>query len=301
MKKIYFILTLVFALFLNACNTNKQKPTDTDFPVLEDRYFGEKAPGLIPKLFAPKLVSPEGLFEGGSFSRDMREFYFSRKNGKYKKRTHFVIRYENNRWGNESETDIKWPRFSEDGNTMYVGKEFRKRTDSGWSEPKSPGEFLKDQAHGWSISSKGTYYYAVYKKEDKNINGSLHYSRFVDGKYENPVKMSAEINTGKYIAHPLIAPDESYLIWDVRREGGYGQADLYISFKQKDGSWGEAMNMGPQINTAFQESAPSVTHDGKYFFFTRGEWKTKKDGSTYYVGKRYWVDAKIIENLKPKK
>lgn len=276
------------------------KSANIRFPSLEDRYFGEQPPGLIPKLFAPAIVSPDGLFEGGSYSPDMKMFYFTRKNGKYKQRTFFVIRYENGSWGNESETDIRWPQFSADGNTMYLRKEYRERTDTGWSEPKSQGAFLKDQAHGMSISAKGTYYFAVYKQEDREINGAIHYSRLIDGKQENPVKMSAQINTGTYIAHPFIAPDESYLIWDVRQqEGGYGQADLYISFKQKDGSWLPAINMGPHINTEFQESSPRVTHDGKYLFFTRGEWKVKEDGSRIYVGKRYWVDAQVIETLRP--
>lgn len=302
MKRPQFILMLAGTLFLTACGSKIQTTDHSNFPALEDRYFGEEPPGLVPKLFNPKIVSPEGLFEGGSFSHDMKEFYFTRKNGKYEKRTFFVIRYENNRWGQESETDIKWPRFSEDGNTMYVGKEYRERTDTGWSAPKSQGEFLKDQAHGWSISSKGTYYYAVYKEEDMNKNGSLYYCPLEDGEYENPVRMNANINTGEYIAHPFIAPDESYLIWDVRREGGYGQADLYISFKQKDkeNPWSPPMNMGQAINSEMQESSPTVTQDGKYLFFTRGEWIEKEDGTTYYVGKRHWVDAKVIENLRPK-
>ena len=299
MKKIYFILTLVFALFLNACNTNKQKPTDTDFPVLEDRYFGEKPPGVLPKLFAPKIVSPEGLFEGGSFSRDMKEFYFSRKNGKYKKRTHFVIRYENNRWGHESETDIIWPQFSVDGTMIYGGKTYRERTANGWSEPKSQGTFLKDQAHGISLSANGTYYFGFREKEGRGY-GSIRYSRLINGKRENPVKMSKAINTGRFIAHPFIAPDESYLMWDSEKEGGNGGSDCYISFRQKDGSWGAAINMGEQINTASDESSPSVTPDGKYLGFSRGDWVVKKDGSTNWVGKSYWVDAQIIETLRAK-
>lgn len=297
MKVNSFILIIIsFALLLSACNSSKQK----DFPPIEDRYFGQKVPDLIPKVFAPDILSPKESFEGGMFSQDMKEFYFTRKNGGYKERAFFVIRYENNSWGKAVETDLKWPRFSEDGNTLYVGKEYRKRTDTGWSEPKSIGKFLKNQAHGWSISSNGTYYYAVYQKEDRNINGSLYYCPLVDGKYENPVKMNAEINTGEYIAHPFIAPDESYLIWDVRREGGYGQADLYISFKQKDNSWSAPRNMGQAINSEMQESSPMVTQDGKYLFFTRGEWIEKEDGKTYYVGKKHWVDAQIIENLKLK-
>jgi len=35
---------------------------------------------------------------------------------------------------------------------------------------------------------------------------------------------------GKYNAHPFIAPDEAYIIWDGERDSGYGDTDLYISF-----------------------------------------------------------------------
>ncbi|MBO3697257.1 PD40 domain-containing protein [Roseivirga sp. E12] len=299
MKRSHLILMLGTVAFLNACNAGKQVTKSSDSATIATAYFGEKPPGLTPKLFDPAIVSPEGFFEGGSFTPDMKEFYFTRNNGKYKRRAFFVIRYENNRWGHESETDIRWPEFSEDGKIMYIGKEYMERTDTGWSELKSPGEFLKDMAHGRSVSSNGTYYFTVYKKEDKG-KGSMYYSRLIDGKHENPVKMGREINTGNDIAHPYIAPDESYLIWDVVREDGHGQADLYISFKQKDGSWLPAINMGSIINTELQESAPHVTHDGKYLFFTRGEWKVKEDGNTNYVGKKYWVDTQVIENLRPK-
>jgi|TARA_R110000868_G_scaffold185109_10_gene426945 hypothetical protein len=294
------LLILTCAISLNTVFAQENIENDPDFPTLEDRYFGEKPPGLIPKLFAPAILSPEGLFEGGRHSPDMKSYYFSRKNGKYEKRTHFVIRYENNSWGNESETELKWPLFSADGNTMHFGKEYRERTDTGWSELKNQGEFLKDMAHGMSISSKGTYYFAVYDDLADHDNGYISYSRLINGKHENPVKMSTEINTGTSIAHPLIAPDESYLIWDVVIEDGHGQADIYISFRAKDGSWLPAINMGDKINTELQESAPSVTPDGKYFFFTRGYWEVKEDGSTNYVGKRYWVDAQVIETLRTK-
>ncbi len=268
-------------------------------PSLANDYFGEKPPGLQPALFDPKIVSPDGLFEGGTFSPDMKSFYFSRKNGKYEKRTFFVIRYQNKAWGKETETDIKWPNFTQDGTMIYGGKEYRVKTDAGWSEPKPQGEFLKNQAHGISLSSKGTYYFGFYKKGSKE-EGSLRYSRFLDGKYEKPVKMGAEINTGKEIAHPYVAPDESYLMWDVVREDGHGQADIYISFKDKEGAWLPAINMGPQINSEKQESAPRVTHDGKYLFFSRGEWKKRVDGSSYWEGKLYWVDVQVIEHFRPK-
>jgi hypothetical protein len=299
MKKKYSILILIGVLFLNGCTTKKQKAKDNDSPTIETAYFGEKPPGLVPVEFTSDIVSPDGLFEGGTFSPDMKEYYFSRKNGKYEKRTFFVIRYKSNSWGHESETDIRWPKFSEDGKMIYGGKEYRERTDTGWSKPKSQGEFLKDQAHGISLSSKGTYYFGFNEKEGRGY-GSIRYSRLINGKHENPVKMNKNINTGRWIAHPYIAPDESYLMWDAEREGGHGDNDCYISFRQKDGSWGVAINMGDKINTSSNESSPSVTHDGKYFFFSRGDWEVKEDGSKNWVGRPYWVNAQVIENLRPK-
>ncbi len=270
-----------------------------EFPTLETAYFGEKPPGLIPVEFAPAILSPEGSFEGGKHSPDMKKYYFTRKNGKYEKRTFFVIRYENGNWGNESETELKWPRFSKGSDTIYRGNKYRERTETGWSELKSLGAPFSDMhIMGISFSDKGTSYFDQYESPD--TIGAISYSRLIDGKYEPRQKMAKEINTGTWIAHPHIAPDESYLIWDVVREDGYGQADIYISFRAKDGSWLPAMNMGDKINTEHQESAADVTYDGKYFFFTRGDWEIKEDGSTNYVGKRYWVDAQVIENLRPK-
>ncbi len=298
MKKAYIILGFAAAVFLNACATKNQKASPPDFPVFEDRYFGETPPGLIPKLFDPAIVSPDGLFEGGSFSPDMREFYFTRKNGKYKERKFFVIRYENGEWDNESETDIRWPHFSTDGTMMYGGKWYRERTETGWSELKSQGEFMKNQAHGTSLSASGTYYFGYYTEDDP-ITGSIRYSRLINGEYEAPQDIGDAINAGTYISHPFIAPDESYLMWDAKREDGHGGSDIFISFRAKDGTWLPAQNMGDKINTALQESSAGVSRDGKYLFFSRGEWKTREDSSTYWVGKPYWVDAQVIETLRP--
>ena len=291
-------ITIFTLLLLPALSVSANGAVKETSPAMESPYFGETPPGLTPVLFDPDIVSPEGRFEGGTFTPDMKEFYFSRKNGKYKKRTFFVIRYKNNRWQQEEETPIRWPQFSADGQLMYGGKEYRERTPSGWSALKSQGEFLKEQAHGISRSSNGTYYFAFFKKEDQG-RGNLGYSRLINGKHEKPVKLNAEINTGEWIAHPYIASDESYLMWDVEREGGYGGSDIYISFKHRDGRWLPAMNMGAEINTEFQESSPRVTHDGQYLFFSRGEWQVKPDGSRNWEAKSYWVDAQVIEKLRP--
>ncbi|MFD2166650.1 hypothetical protein ACFSJY_10270 [Thalassotalea euphylliae] len=297
MKRVCILTSLVLSILTYSgsghCDDKGQKEL-TDKP-----YFGEKPPGLTPKLFDPKIVSPNGRLEGGTFTPDGKTFYFSRKDADYRKRTFYVIRHENGKWGKATETNIRWPQFTADGNTMFGGKWYRERTKNGWSDIKTRGDFLKEQAHGLTISNNGTFYFPFFKKED-NGHGNIGYSRRINGKNELPVKMGPEINRGEWIAHPYVAPDESYLMWDVVRDDGYGNSDIYISFRDKTGNWLPAINMGNKINSDMNDSSPRVTHDGKYLFFSRGDWYRQDDGTRKWKGKSYWVDAKIIETLRPK-
>jgi len=263
-------------------------------PIPDGPYLGQKPPGLTPEVFAPGIVSREHIEGAAAFSPNLKEFYFRRRGGGYKNTTWVVIQYKDNRWiESVLTTGAERPFISPDGKIMHLGNKYRERTHSGWSEVKSLGAPFKDiYIMRLTASSKGTYYFdAVY---DTETAGNLRYSRLKDGKREKPrtVNMDIGIGMGKPKAHPFIAPDESYLIWDAESEGRYGKRDLYISFRQKGDSWGAAINLGDKINTEFDEGYGSVTPDGKYFFFHRSSGDGKQD--------IFWVDAQIIETLRPR-
>jgi len=288
MKKAHFILIIVFALFINACTTKNQGSKDSDSPTIENPYLGQKPPGSIPELFAPSIIKSNFREAEAAFTPDLKEFYFRRRGGEYKNNTLVVIQYKDNRW-TESAVPPRAgePFISPDGKILYLGNKYRERTSSGWSEVKSLGAPFKDiPIMRLTASSEGAYYF-----DEATEIGNIRYSRLIDGKRQKPRSLNKEINTGKWTAHPFIAPDESYLIWDSERENGYGDSDLYISFRQKGGSWGAAINLGDKINTEFAEAYGSVSPDGKYFFFHRSF-----GGDT---GDIYWVDAQIIETLRP--
>ena len=176
-------------------------------------------------------------------------------------------------------------------------EDIRKRTEAGdWSEIKSLGAAFKDiPIMRLTASSKGTY---VFEEAKEKGDGLLRYSRLIDGKREAPKPFGKEINTGKHNAHPFIAPDESYILWDGRRDSGYGKADIYVSFRQQDGSWGAAINLGDKVNTDTSEFGACVTPDGKYLFFNRGMGYT--NSVKYEDVDIFWVDAQVIETLRPK-
>lgn len=279
----FLILTYVMTFSVAFAQENREN--DPIFPPLEDRYLGLDPPGLTPELFAPGIVTTEEHLESEVlFLPDMTELSFTRSGGKYKEPELFVMEYHDQSWSRKSipSTDID---------------AYQERFSPSLSEMKSHEPFKDIPVIGFAISAQGTYYFYVLDFTDGS--GHMSYSRLVNGKYEKPQKMSKAINTGKYIAHPFIAPDESYLMWDAEKEGE-NTPDIYISFRQQDGSWGEAINMGDKINTGRYEQRPKVTPDGKYLFFWKGDVKTREDGSTYVEGGPSWVDAQIIETLRAK-
>jgi hypothetical protein len=280
MKTVYIFMLLS----LSALLMSSKSYGDDTFAVLEGPYLGQKPPGLTPEVFAPGVVSAEHKDLAALFSPDLKELYFNRKDNKTKKWSTITFKSENNQW-HES---VVGPRegghfISPDGKTMHLGKRYKERTNTGWSEIKSLGSpFDEIWIMRLTVSIKGTYFF---DEMDRQGNGTLRYSRLIDGKREEPKPLSKEINTGTWNAHPFIAADESYIMWDGERESGFGDNDIYISFKQQDGSWGTAINLGNKINTSAQENGAYVTPDGKYLFFNRS-------------GDIYWLDAQIIENLK---
>ncbi len=183
MNEVYFILALVFSLFLNACNT-KQDSKNKELPAILSPYLGLMPPGLIPKIVAPGIIATGEDFVGNvKFSPDMKEIYTIKKGGKYKDFTSLVIRYENNKWQDESVTDVQNPVFSKDGTIIYKGSEYRERIETGWSEPKSMGAPFEDRyVMGISISDKNTILFDHYESPD--TKGAISYSRLKDGKYQ---------------------------------------------------------------------------------------------------------------------
>ncbi len=279
-KGLVALFIIVFALGVAQGQTNK----------LRGPYLGQTPPAAKPKLFAPGIVSTEHYTYGGTFTPSMNAFYFLRDSGT-ESGIEFVV-YENidDQW---QETvlskPVGQPMIAPKGDMMHLGKRYKMQTSNGWSEVKPLGEsFEKFRIMRMTSSLYGTYVFDEVGSADGD--GVIRYSRLIDGKREEPQPFGEAINSGTFNAHPYIAPDESYLLWDSRRDDGFGGADVYVSFKQDDGTWGEAINLGPTINTSGWDAAASVTPDGKFLIFHR----LNESGNANI----FWVDATIIDTLR---
>lgn len=288
----YFIL--LATTLLSACKTETSNTKSVGAAIEESLYLGQKPPGLAPKPFAPGLVTTEGWEYSGVFSPDMKEFYFLRQVEGTKQQEFVVYKNEENIWKETVISSRKGQPFvSPDGMTMHLGRRYMQRKTNGeWSELKrleSPFDSLPIMR--LTASSKGTYFFDEFKRD---FTGDIRYSRFIDGTHEEPKLLNKKINAGGSF-HPFIASDESYLLFDSEREDGFGDSDIYISYRQQNGEWGNPINLGAEINTEAWEASATVTPDGKYLFFNRNV------GSDNYENVDiFWVSAAIIEKLRPK-
>ena len=284
----------ILPAFIKNPNSSKSEIgyNQDELPILKGPYLGQNPPGMVAEPFAPGIISKAGWELEGVFAPGMNEFYFTTDSGKDTPIMVIGFRQQNNIWKKHTEFKRKGEiTFSPDGARMHMAKGYKNRIGEDWSERKSLGPMFDRKDWGimrLSASAKGTYVFDDYKNKN-----AIRISTLEEGKRQTPKKMNQMINMGNLTAHPFIATDESYLIWDSEREGGYGASDLYISFRQKDASWGPAINMGDKINSESGDTYASVTPDSKYILFNR---KIDNSGNTDI----YWIDAKIIETLRPK-
>lgn len=287
MNRMKLTTNLLCCLFLLTGLVNAEE----ELSITGGAYLGQKVPGLIPEVFAPGIISTTGWEYGVVFAPSMDKIYYVREvDVETSPRQEFVMfKRKGNKWIQKVISErVGTPTLSTDGKIMFFGRGYKEQQSDGWSQMKRLGPAFEEiRIMRVTASNAGTI--AIDEAKDGSV---LRYSRLVNGEREPPKPFPKQINTGEFNAHPYIAPDESYVIWDGQRNSDVRNADLFISFKLADGSWGPAIKMGKEINTSASEFAAQVTPDGKYLFFNRNMGPDNTD--------TFWVDAKVIENLRPK-
>jgi hypothetical protein len=189
-------------------------------------------------------------------------------------------------------TVIKQPL---EGKPWHADLYYLNRTPTGWSEPHSLDN-INTPVSEWcaTLTADNTLYFGS-EREGSRLRADIYRSVLENGKYQKVEKLPDGINTEYNDCDPLIAPDESFLIFHSNRPGGCGEHDLYISFKTAEG-WSDPQNMGSEINSSGWEMGPSLSHDGKYLFFARrAAYRTDKPS------KIYWVSTEVIERFRKKR
>jgi hypothetical protein len=162
--------------------------------------------------------------------------------------------------------------------------------DSAWQTP-TPIDGLNTNLHdaAVSISADGTQLF-IYKNTGSG-GGDLFLSK-LDGKRWMPGVYQNGLNSKEWDGSACFLPDNKRAIISSERKGGFGGRDLYIAERLANNKWGNIKNLGPLINSKYDEDAPFVTADGKILFFASNG---KKSIGGYDVMRSDWKDTSWTE------
>ena len=136
-----------------------------------------------------------------------------------------------------------------------------------WSAPinLTPELSVDQDFYSSSISFDGKRLY-LYKSDE--YDGNIYESTLIEGKWSPVVKLNENINTKYWESHASETKDGKTLYFTSNRKDGLGGLDIYKSEKDESGNWGSAVNLGPNINTDFNEDTPFITPDGGALYFS---------------------------------
>jgi hypothetical protein len=278
-------------------------------------YFGEEEPGLVPKVFAPGVISVKGR----------NEFKFEYSPG-FKKAvfTGHVVNAESN---------VGYSTYSNNYPFRYLNIYESERSNDVWSNPQIPVS-IKDKATCYGTfsptSDDSVYYIDFYNKLLKSA--ILSGGQFVDGSavtktgpscgsvsyftlaanraiyYAENTSYSTYFNTNKssycgcfqgslsstnqmvgasmpYTEYPAISKDGKTLVFS---ENG----DLFLRFKNSNNAWSGYYVLDRNVNTDLEEGWPAFSPDDQYLFFSRYQ----SYGKDYDL---FWVNSDVIKQAQP--
>lgn len=306
MKKLIRLVFILNGIFIISCIQPKNIFIETS-----DAYFGLTPPELIPEVFAPGIVSDSTWAEHCQVAVSPKgdEIYWSAWTTAYKtedgtKNTEqlFYTKFINGTWTKPVITEFTannrhglngGPVFSPDGSRLYFYQ-----VKSPWmSSPMNT--YYVDKINGtWvtepvvvsdSYNFDSRNYTPVFTEKGNAYKNSTYLGKFKynQGVFEftDTVVIHKEFRPAWNV---YVSPKEDYIIFAAMHTIGYGDVDLYISFKEQNDTWGYPINLGPEINTELRERFPVVSPDGKYLFFMR---HTKTQDF-------FWVSTDILKEFK---
>jgi len=270
-------------------------------------YLDSNLPGLIPRIYAPGILSlPDRCEHGLAIRNNGHEHYFGfdgKRDWTYKglacirkgennmltcdtlNITDKIERKNNAIIGGE-------PYFSSDNQTMYFVAGYptdiyQVRIDKNgkWGEPTKLDS---------SVNSNGSEWYPVIAPDNClyfSREGVIHKAELINGTYRKVSKLEAAFNYD--CGDQVFSKNMDYVIFSSPRKGGFGNNNLYIALKKDNGKWTDGINMGTKINTEGFELAPYISPDNKYLFFTRRD--KYSNASTSDI---YWVGLNIVSTIK---
>lgn len=156
------------------------------------------------------------------------------------------------------------PGLNENFEDIYISY---KDENGQWTEAQNVGKPVNSDDHdaNCGIAADGQRF-VIYL--GKSGNGDLYESVLNGDEWSKPESFGKRINTDFHESSACYSPDGRTLYFVTNKPGGIGEHDIYYSQLDEKGKWGEPVNIGPVINTKYNEEAVYMHPDGKTLYFS---------------------------------
>lgn len=135
-----------------------------------------------------------------------------------------------------------------------------------------------------SISPDGKYFFYTLCNADYGYGScDMYWSRRIGNRWSRPRNMGEPVNTPLWESQPSMSPNGKTIYFSANRPGGYGGFDLWKCEMIEEGIFTEPVNLGPNINTEFDENAPFIHADGRTLYFVSNGWPGMGGRDIYYA------------------
>ncbi|MFH0895303.1 MAG: OmpA family protein [Bacteroidota bacterium] len=119
-------------------------------------------------------------------------------------------------------------------------------------------------------------------RDDEYANGDLYYTELQGNEWGATEKLPEPINSKLHESAASISPDGTTIYFVSDRSGGFGGRDIWVCTQDEYGYWGEAKNLGKNINTKQDEESVFIHPDGKTIYFSSKGHTPNKGGYDVY-------------------
>lgn len=152
-----------------------------------------------------------------------------------------------------------------DGETIRLPRRGAPISEILWQPPTELGAALNTGSSDYEPRFAWDGLTLFFVRERPGENADIFVARRTPGGWSTPEPLAA-VNTTDDELGPAPSPDGAALYFYSDRPGGSGGYDLWVS-RQIDGQWQPAANLGPRINSPYNDYGPAATPDGAAILF----------------------------------
>lgn len=146
------------------------------------------------------------------------------------------------------------------------------KIDTSWSVSTPISKNINTTTHDASVAFiSDSNCLVLYRTDAKQTGGDLYTSCWKENEWTTPILLGQEINSEYQDPSAAFSSDGNFIVFSSNRPRGFGGKDLYRIVKLPNGKYSKALNLGPNINTAYDEDSPFIsTKNGELFFSSNG-------------------------------